>query len=130
MSYRSERFNGRMISLDACLSGYSDPSKAQMLCDGGNGLERLLSALDYSPERETATEARRSAARLAPQKERLVKLSAAIGRLVVAEKAHLVPTLLLIARNGADREKSFELMPERTYRRHRRELCEFFDVEL
>ena len=130
MSYRSERFNRSMKSLEAMLSGYSDPSKAKVLSDGGEALERLMDALDYSPDRERAEEERLSAERLARQKIRLQRLADAITRLVAADKAHLVPTLLLIARNGANCGESIRLMSKRSYRRHRRELCCFFGVEL
>ena len=130
MSYRSERFNKSMKSLEAMLSGYSDPSKTKVLCDDGKALERLMDALDYSPERERAEEKRLVAERLARQKVRLQRLSTAITRLVTAGKAHLVPTLLLIVRNGANRDKSTRLMSERSYRRHRGEFCSFFGVGL
>ena len=130
MSYRSERFNKSMKSLEAMLSGYSDPSKAKILCDGGEALERLLDALDYSPEREQAAEERLAAERLARQKVRLQRLAAAITSLVAADKAYLVPTLLLIVRNGANRDESIRLSSGRSYRRHRMELGRFFGVEL
>ena len=89
-----------------------------------------MDALDYSPDRERAEEERLSAERLARQKIRLQRLADAITRLVAADKAHLVPTLLLIARNGANCGESIRLMSKRSYRRHRRELCCFFGVEL
>ena len=50
----------------------------------------------------------------------------AVLRLVVAGKDHLVPTLLLIAENRDDREKSLQQMPRRSYFRHRDELLDFF----
>ena len=50
----------------------------------------------------------------------------AVLRLVVAGKDHLVPTLLLIAENRDDREKSLRQMPRRSYFRHRDELLDFF----
>ena len=130
MSYRSERFNRSMKSLEAMLSGYSDPSKAKVLSDGGEALERLMDALDYSPERERAEEERLAAERLARQKVQLQRLAAAIARLVTAGKAYLVPTLLLIVRNGANRGESIRFMSARSYRRQRRELFRFFGVEL
>ena len=43
-----------------------------------------------------------------------------------AGKDHLVPTLLLIAENRDDREKSLQQMPRRSYFRHRDELLDFF----
>ena len=118
------------MSLEAMLSGYSDPSKAKILCDGGEALERLLDALDYSPEREQAEDNRLDTERLAQQKVRLQRLAAAITSLVAADKAYLAPTLLLIVRNGANRDESIRLSSGRSYRRHRMELCRFFGVEL
>ena len=50
----------------------------------------------------------------------------AVLRLVVAGKDHLVPTLLLIAENRDDREKSLRQMPRSTYFLHRDELLDFF----
>ena len=50
----------------------------------------------------------------------------AVLRLVIAGKDHLVPTLLLIAENRDDREKSLQQMPRRSYFRHRDELLDFF----
>ena len=50
----------------------------------------------------------------------------AVLRLVVAGKDHLVPTLLLIAENRDDREKSLRQMPRRSYFRHRDELLDSF----
>ena len=128
MSYRNERFNRSMKSLDAMLSGYPDPSKAKLLGDGGKALEQLLDAIDYSPERKREQKRQLAVNRLARRKNRLQMLASAIRRTVEANKSHLVPTLLLIVRNGARRKESLKLIPERTYRRHRRELCKLFGV--
>ena len=54
------------------------------------------------------------------------EFAGAVLRLVVAGKDHLVPTLLLIAENRDDREKSLQQMPRRSYFRHRDELLDFF----
>ena len=54
------------------------------------------------------------------------KLAGAVLKLIVAGKDHLVPTLLLIAKNGSDRERSMHKMPRRSYFRHRDELLDFF----
>ena len=50
----------------------------------------------------------------------------AVLRLVVAGKDHLVPTLLLIAENRDNRERSFQKMPRSTYFLHRDALLDFF----
>ena len=128
MSYRNERFNRSMKSLDAMLSGYSDPSKSKVLGDGGKALEQLLDAIDYSPERKREQKRQLADNRLARRKNRLQRLASAIRRTIEANKAHLVPTLLLIVRNGSRRKESLKLIPERTYRRHRHELCKLFGV--
>ena len=43
-----------------------------------------------------------------------------------ADKKHLVPTLLKIAKNGDNREKSLAKLPRATYFRHRDMLLDFF----
>ena len=128
MSYRNKRFNRSMRSLDTLLSSWPDPSKSILLCDNGKGLEQLLDEIDWSPKRERIQESKLVADRLTRQKTRLQRISAAISRLVESNKSHLVPTLLLIVRNGARRKESLKLIPERTYRRHRHELCKLFGV--
>lgn len=129
MSYRNKRFNRSMRSLDTLLSSWPDPSKSILLCDNGKGLEQLLDEIDWSPKRERIQESKLVADRLTRQKTRLQRISAAISRLVESDKSYLVPTLLLIVRNGVNRKESERLVPERTYRRHRSELCSFFGVE-
>ena len=47
-------------------------------------------------------------------------------RLVEAGKRHLIPVLLLIVENGANREESMKRVPKRTYFRHREALLRFF----
>ena len=54
------------------------------------------------------------------------EFAGAVLKLIVAGKDHLVPTLLLIAENGSDRERSMHKMPRRSYFRHRDELLDFF----
>ena len=51
---------------------------------------------------------------------------AAADELIVAGMGHLVPTLLLIAENGSERELSMQQVPRRSYLRHRDELLNFF----
>ena len=129
MSGRNDRFNRSMKSLDGMLAGYSDLSKVKILGDGGVSLERLVEAVDYSPLRERRRDSLRAERRLTRRKHRLAALSEAISRLVIAGKGHLVPALLLIVRNGANRSASARMLSERSYRRHRSELCAFFGVD-
>jgi len=116
MSYRSDRFNRAMRSLDhSCI----DPSKDRSQNDNGLALGRMLDALDYDEAKE---EARERAIR-AIRDERLF---VAEMRLVEAGLRHLVPVLLLIVDNGSDRAASLARVPRATYFRHRDALLDFF----
>ena len=111
MSYRSDRFNASMRSLESFTDGFDNPSKIASLSDRGTGIERMIEQIEPSPDD-------------APDHDQ--ELAGAVLRLIVADKGHLVPTLLLIAENGANREESLETMPRRTYFWHRNELLNFF----
>ena len=91
MSYRNDRFNASMCSLDEFSAMFEDPSKISTLSDGGAGVERMIEQIEPSPD-DTPD----------PDQE----LSGAILRLIIAGKKHLAETLLLIAENGNDREAS------------------------
>ena len=110
MSRRNERFNRSMRSLEAMAAGMSDPSKSAKLSDRGKSAARMYAALE--PEQD------------APDRDQ--ELAGAVLRLIVAGLDYLVPTLLLIAENRDDREKSLQQMPRRSYFRHRDELLDFF----
>ena len=111
MSYRSEKFNGAMSSLDTFIGRFEDPSKIAALSDRGKSVRRMLDEVepptDDSPDHDQ-------------------ELAGAVLRLVVSGKEHLVETLLLIAENGDNREESFGKMPRATYFRHRDMLLDFF----
>lgn len=111
MSYRSDRFNDTMPSLDRFVDGFDDPSKIATLSDRGKSAASMCDALDPTEND-------------APDRDQ--ELAGAILRLVIAGKGHLVPTLLLIAENGDNREKSLATMPRRSYFRHRDALLDFF----
>lgn len=111
MSYRSDRFNASMRSLDQFSAEFDDPSKITTFSDRGAGVERMLEQIEPTPDD-------------APDPNQA--LAGAILRLVVCGKEHLVPTLLLIARNGSNREESIGSMNRATYFRHRDRLLEFF----
>ena len=110
MSRRNERFNRSMRSLEAMIAGMSDPSKSAKLSDRCENAARMYAALE--PEQD------------APDRDQ--ELAGAVLRLIVAGLDYLVPTLLLIAENGSDREKSIKRLSARTYFRHCTLLEDFF----
>jgi len=113
MSYRSDRFNARMRSLEK-MAGECDVSKWPLLSDNGAGVERMLDAMDDAKEEEDL------------QADRAERLFVAEMRLVEAGLRHLVPVLLLIVDNGSDRAASLARVPRATYFRHRDALLDFF----
>ena len=110
MTYRAERFNNSMRSLEAMVSGMTDLSKSDKFSDHGENAARMYATFEPEPD--------------APDRDQ--ELAGAVLRLVVAGLAYLVPTLLLIAENGNDREKSMKRLSARTYFRHRTLLEDFF----
>ena len=110
MTYRAERFNRSMRSLEAMVSGMTDASKSAKLSDRGKSAARMYTA--FEPEPDT------------PDRDQ--ELAGAVLRLIVEGMGYLVPTLLLIAENGSEREKSIQQMPRRTYFLHRKMLISFF----
>jgi len=128
MSFRGERFNNGMYSLDAMTSQMTDLSKATIFSDRGEGVERMIDAIDYDLERESAAEA-------AAEQRRREKLFEAEMRLVDAGLKHLIPTLLLIVENGADFKASIRALAKtskswnaarKKYFEHRLQLIQFF----
>ena len=110
MTYRAERFNRSMRSLEAMVSGMADASKSAKLSDRGESTARMYAA--FEPEPDT------------PDRDQ--ELAGAILRLIVAGKDYLVPTLLLIAENGSERERSLLHMSRSTYFLHRDTLLQIF----
>ena len=110
MTYRADRFNRSMRSLEAMVSGMADASKSAKLSDRGKSAARMYAAFEPEPD--------------APDRDQ--ELAGAVLRLIVEEMSHLVPTLLLIAENGSDREKSMEQISRASYFRHRDALLGFF----
>ena len=109
MTYRAERFNKSMRSLEAMVSGMADASKSAKLSDRGKSAARMYAAFEPEPD--------------APDRDQ--ELAGAVLRLIVEGMGYLVPTLLLISENGSEREKSMQQMPRRSYFRHRDELLNF-----
>ena len=110
MTYRADRFNRSMRSLEAMVSGMADASKSAKLSDRGKSAARMYAAFEPEPD--------------APDRDQ--ELAGAVLRLIVEEMDHLVPTLLLIAENGSDREKSMQQISRASYFRHRDALLGFF----
>ena len=110
MTYRAERFNNSMRSLEAMVSGRTDASKSAKLSDRGESAARMYAAFEPEPD--------------APDRNQ--ELAGAVLRLIVEGMSHLVPTLLLIAENRDNREKSMLTISKATYFRHRDELLDFF----
>ena len=110
MTYRAERFNNSMRSLEAMLSGMADASKSAKLSDRGKSAARMYAA--FEPEPDT------------PDRDQ--ELAGAVLQLIVEGMGHLVPILLLIAENGSERELSMQQVPRASYFRHRDALLEFF----
>ena len=55
MTYRAERFNKSMRSLEAMVSGMSDASKSAKLSDRGESAARMYAAFEpepYAPDRD------------------------------------------------------------------------------
>ena len=111
MSWRADRFNASLASLDEFADRFDDPAKIAAFADRGGGVGCMLEQIE--PTSDTSPD---------PDQE----LAGAVLRLVVAGKDHLVPTLLLIAENRDDREKSLRQMPRSTYFLHRDALLDFF----
>jgi len=127
MSYRNDRFNQGMRSLETMLSGHANVSKTKSLCDEP-ALERMLDALDYDEAAETDREKRLHA-------DRYSTLFGAEMRLVWADLQHLIPTLLLIIENRRNRDASIDSMAatsktrnaaRKKYYAHKDALLDFF----
>ena len=110
MTFRAERFNNSMRSLEAMISCMADASKSAKLSDRGKTAARMYAAFEPEPD--------------APDRDQ--ELAGAVLRLIVEGMDYLTPTLLLIAENGSDREKSMQQVPRRTYFLHRKMLISFF----
>ena len=111
MTFRNERLNASMVSLDEFTEGFEDLSKIAAFTDRGQGVGRLLEQIEPTPD--TSPD---------PGQE----FAGAVLRLIVAGKDHLVPTLLLIAENGDKRWDSMLSIARATYFRHRDALLKFF----
>ena len=100
MSSRNDRLFASMASLDEFVASFEDPTKIATLSDGGSGVERMLDAIDGPAEEEDGESAGKTLG------EREMKLHTAKKRLYRAGLGHLVPVLVLIAKNGNNRKES------------------------
>jgi len=116
MSYRGQRFNNGMRSIEAA-SGRIDPSKARLLSDDGLGVERIVTAADYRELEE-------SLSACLPE----LNLLAAELCLAMSGESRLLPTLRLIVENRSEYWRSLEEMPCSTYFKYRGLLLEFFGI--
>ena len=131
MSYRSDRFNNSMRSLETMI-GDRDASKLSFLSDHGAGVERMIDEIDARLQRERDLVVGESCSGRKEDKElnhhsttttnnynsnsslqlststqsRETLLRRAIKKLYRLKKKHLIPTLLKIVENGSNREES------------------------
>jgi len=128
MSYRNDRLNRSMRSLDAMTNGFQDISKVKVLSDGGVGVERIMEAVEENARTARDSRAERCArgSRALREDEREEKLFEAEMRLVEAGKGYLIRVLLLIVENKSNRKESLRSVANRTYFRHRDALLRFF----
>ena len=131
MSYRNARLANGFLSLDK-LAKELDLVKSRTVSDSGAGVERMVGDIDRRPgdiereEREWREKQRR-------------KLDAARQRLRRAGLGYLIPTLMLICRNGSYRDESIREIAlrrnlsfesaERLYFGHREKILEAFHVQ-
>ena len=130
MSYRNNRFNTGMHSIEFSLAAYCDSSKSRYMSDNGIGVKQIIDALDDYPddrigEMRDEREAREQ--RFAIDCFKIV--------LIVFNQCHLLNALDLIVRNGSHRSESIAAMTsktavakERLYFRHRDALCTFLGI--
>ena len=50
MTFRNERFNASLVSLDEFTDGFEDPSKITAFTDRGEGVERMLEQIEPTPD--------------------------------------------------------------------------------
>ena len=98
MSYRNDRFANGCLSLDLLFDDRMS-DKSRSLSDGGAGVARLVTAIDYDP-----SEAEGEEATARTRHERIC--GAVRQRFRRAGMGYLMPTFLLICRNGPHRNES------------------------
>ena len=137
MNYRNARLANGFLSLDQ-LAGEIDLVKSRVVSDGGKGVERIVRMIDCSVcstdgEPRWLAEEREAAA------ERQRRIDAARQKLRRAGLGYLVPTLMLIVKNGKNRDESIQELAARRklshhaaevrYFGHREKILDFFHVQ-
>ena len=137
MNHRNARLANGFLSLDK-LAGEIDLVKSRVVSDGGKGVERIVRMIDCSDcskdgEPRWLAEERKAAA------ERQRRIDAARQKLRRAGLGYLVPTLLLIVKNGKNRDESIQELAARRklshhaaevrYFGHREKILDFFRVQ-
>lgn len=118
MSYRNERFNKGLLSLDqSCSNNRQDRSRYMSDHGAGAALTRKMADMTEARIHSEYVEAKRRHDR---------KLRAAKRHLLKLGKSYLIKTLKLIAKNGKHFQISLEKIPRRSYFRHRSELIAIF----
>ena len=131
MNYRNARLANGFLSLDK-LAGKIDLTKAQVVSDGGAGVERMVGGIDRRPG-DAEREERKAAT------ERARRIDAARQRLRRARYGYLAETFLLICKNGKYRDESIRELAGRRklsyhaaevrYFGHREKILNFFSVQ-
>ncbi len=98
MSTRNERFADAVYSLDLRKYGFGE-DRGRRCSDCGEGVYRLIAAIDWDPRKEAAKEA----AQLA-QRKRLYE--AAVEKIAANGLAHFLPVLDEVMENGRQRQVS------------------------
>ena len=131
MNYRNARLATGFLSLDK-LAGKIDLTKAQVVSDGGEGVERMVGDIDRRPG-DAEREERKATT------ERARRIDAARQRLRRAGCGYLAETFLLICKNGKHRDESIRELAGRRklsyhaaevrYFGHREKILNFFSVQ-
>ena len=100
MNYRNARLANGFLSLDKISAG-RDMSKFRPLSDRGAGAAKTRAAVDRNPVAEALSELKRVT-------DRRRKIDAARQKLRRMGLGYLVPTLMLICKNGRWRDESIK----------------------
>ena len=150
MNYRNARLANGFLSLDQ-LAGEIDLVKSRVVSDGGAGVERMVRMIDCSEtttDRRSLCKTKRRSTDGEPRwlteereaaRERQRRIDAARQKLRRAGLGYLVPTLLLIVKNGKNRNESIQELAARRklshhaaevrYFGHREKILDFFHVQ-
>ena len=111
MNYRNARMANGFLSLDQ-LAGKVDLVKSRTVSDRGAGVERIVRMIDCS-DCSIDGKPRWQAEEQEAETERQRRIDAARQKLRRAGLGYLVPTLMLIIKNGKNRDESIRELAER-----------------